>query len=55
MKEQKFYTHSTFFIPLIYIFVLGVFYNENSKEVRWHSSFWGNILTALNKISVIST
>lgn len=34
MKEQKFYTHSTFFIPLIYIFVLGVFYSENSKEVR---------------------
>lgn len=36
MKEQKFYTHSTFFIPLIYIFVLGVFYSENSKEVSWH-------------------
>lgn len=34
MKEQKFYTHSTFFIPLIYIFVLGLFYSENSKEVR---------------------
>lgn len=33
MKEQKFYTHSTFFIPLIYIFVLGIFYNENTKEV----------------------
>lgn len=38
MKEQKFYTHSTFFIPLIYIFVLGVFYSENSKEVRSHCS-----------------
>ncbi|XP_032391659.1 N-acetylneuraminate (7)9-O-acetyltransferase [Etheostoma spectabile] len=34
MKEQKFYTHSTFFIPFIYIFVLGVFYNENSKETK---------------------
>ncbi|KAM8766280.1 N-acetylneuraminate (7)9-O-acetyltransferase isoform 1-T1 [Acanthopagrus schlegelii] len=34
MKEQKFYTHSTFFIPLIYIFVLGVFYSENSKETK---------------------
>lgn len=34
MKEQKFYSHSTFFIPLIYIFILGVFYSENSKEVR---------------------
>ncbi|XP_057684438.1 N-acetylneuraminate 9-O-acetyltransferase isoform X2 [Corythoichthys intestinalis] len=34
MKEQKFYTHSTFFVPLVYIFVLGVFYNENSKEVK---------------------
>ncbi|XP_077599546.1 N-acetylneuraminate (7)9-O-acetyltransferase isoform X1 [Stigmatopora nigra] len=34
MKEHKFYTHSTFFIPLVYIFVLGVFYSENSKEVK---------------------
>uniref|UniRef100_A0A3B4XDE4 CAS1 domain containing 1 n=1 Tax=Seriola lalandi dorsalis TaxID=1841481 RepID=A0A3B4XDE4_SERLL len=34
MKEQKFYTHSTFFIPLFYIFVLGVFYSENSKETK---------------------
>lgn len=33
MKEQKFYTHSTFFIPLINVFVLGVFCCENSKEV----------------------
>ncbi|XP_075961634.1 N-acetylneuraminate (7)9-O-acetyltransferase isoform X1 [Anarhichas minor] len=35
MKEQKFYTHSTFFIPLIYMFVLGVFYNENTKETKF--------------------
>ncbi|KAK5855224.1 hypothetical protein PBY51_005349 [Eleginops maclovinus] len=35
MKEQKFYTHSTFFIPLVYIIVLGVFYNENSKETKF--------------------
>uniref|UniRef100_A0A8C5HSM6 Cas1p 10 TM acyl transferase domain-containing protein n=1 Tax=Gouania willdenowi TaxID=441366 RepID=A0A8C5HSM6_GOUWI len=34
LKEQKFYTHSTFFIPLICIFVLGVFYNENTKETK---------------------
>ncbi|XP_058475744.1 N-acetylneuraminate 9-O-acetyltransferase isoform X2 [Solea solea] len=34
MKEQKFYTHSTFFIPLVYIFILGVFYSENSKETK---------------------
>ncbi|KAF7199014.1 N-acetylneuraminate (7)9-O-acetyltransferase isoform X1 [Nothobranchius furzeri] len=34
MKEQKFYTNSTFFIPLIYILVLGVFYSENSKETK---------------------
>ncbi|KAL7381853.1 hypothetical protein ABVT39_012362 [Epinephelus coioides] len=34
MKEQKFYTHSSFFIPLIYILVLGVFYNENTKETK---------------------
>ncbi|XP_062385926.1 N-acetylneuraminate 9-O-acetyltransferase [Sardina pilchardus] len=35
MKEQKFYTHSTFFIPLIYMFVLGIFYNESSKETKF--------------------
>ncbi|KAM6959218.1 LOW QUALITY PROTEIN: N-acetylneuraminate (7)9-O-acetyltransferase-like [Aplochiton taeniatus] len=34
MKEQKFYTHSTFFVPLIYIVVLGVFYSESSKETK---------------------
>ncbi|XP_029590665.1 N-acetylneuraminate 9-O-acetyltransferase isoform X1 [Salmo trutta] len=34
MKEQKFYTHTTFFIPLIYMFVLGIFYSENSKETK---------------------
>ncbi|XP_046951650.1 N-acetylneuraminate 9-O-acetyltransferase isoform X3 [Lynx rufus] len=34
MKENKFYTHSTFFIPIIYILVLGVFYNENTKETK---------------------
>ncbi|XP_029298715.1 N-acetylneuraminate (7)9-O-acetyltransferase isoform X2 [Cottoperca gobio] len=34
MKEQKFYTHATFFIPLVNIFVLGVFYYENSKETK---------------------
>ncbi|XP_048410768.1 N-acetylneuraminate 9-O-acetyltransferase isoform X1 [Stegostoma tigrinum] len=32
MKEQKYYTHSTFFIPLVYIIVLGVFYYDNTKE-----------------------
>ncbi|XP_055128641.2 N-acetylneuraminate 9-O-acetyltransferase isoform X6 [Symphalangus syndactylus] len=34
MKENKFYTHSSFFIPIIYILVLGVFYNENTKETK---------------------
>lgn len=34
MKENKFYTHSFFFIPIIYILVLGVFYTENTKEVK---------------------
>ncbi|XP_028926669.1 N-acetylneuraminate 9-O-acetyltransferase [Ornithorhynchus anatinus] len=34
MKENKFYTHSAFFIPIIYILVLGVFYNENTKETK---------------------
>ncbi|KAM8966254.1 N-acetylneuraminate (7)9-O-acetyltransferase [Pelodytes ibericus] len=34
MKENKFYTHSSFFIPIIYILVLGLFYNENTKETK---------------------
>ncbi|KAG8443131.1 hypothetical protein GDO86_011805 [Hymenochirus boettgeri] len=34
MKENKLYTHSAFFIPIIYILVLGVFYNENTKETK---------------------
>lgn len=33
MKEHKFYTHATFFIPLVYVLVLGLFFSENSKEV----------------------
>lgn len=44
MKEHKFYTHSAFFIPLIYIFVLGVFYSENSKEVSWSFFFFVRFL-----------
>ncbi|XP_075443441.1 N-acetylneuraminate (7)9-O-acetyltransferase isoform X2 [Ascaphus truei] len=35
MKENKFYTHSSFFIPLIYILVLGVFYIENTRETKF--------------------
>lgn len=34
MKENKFYTHSSFFIPIIYLLVLGVFYIENTKETK---------------------
>ncbi|KAL7976638.1 hypothetical protein Chor_008587, partial [Crotalus horridus] len=34
MKENKFYTHSSFFIPIIYILVLGVFYTETTKETK---------------------
>ncbi|XP_058036076.1 N-acetylneuraminate 9-O-acetyltransferase isoform X2 [Ahaetulla prasina] len=34
MKENKFYTHSSFFIPIIYILVLGIFYTENTKETK---------------------
>ncbi|KAH0506221.1 CAS1 domain-containing protein 1 [Microtus ochrogaster] len=34
MKENKFYTHSSFFIPIIYILVLGIFYNESTKETK---------------------
>ncbi|KAM8982322.1 N-acetylneuraminate 9-O-acetyltransferase isoform X1 [Sarcophilus harrisii] len=34
MKENKFYTHSSFFTPIIYILVLGLFYNESTKETK---------------------
>nr|XP_006011687.1 PREDICTED: CAS1 domain-containing protein 1 [Latimeria chalumnae] len=34
MKEHKFYTNSTFFVPLIFILMLGVFCNENAKESK---------------------
>ncbi|KAK7898774.1 hypothetical protein WMY93_019627 [Mugilogobius chulae] len=34
MKEQKYYSHSAFFIPLINVFVLGVFCSESTKESR---------------------
>ncbi|KAM8884455.1 N-acetylneuraminate (7)9-O-acetyltransferase [Synchiropus picturatus] len=34
MKGQKLYSHATFFIPLVYVFVLGFFYNENTKETK---------------------
>ncbi|XP_055013218.1 N-acetylneuraminate 9-O-acetyltransferase-like [Boleophthalmus pectinirostris] len=34
MKEQKCYSHSAFFIPLISVFVLGVFCSESTKESR---------------------
>ncbi|XP_037692620.1 N-acetylneuraminate 9-O-acetyltransferase [Choloepus didactylus] len=34
MKENKFYTHSSFFVPITYILVLGIFYNENTKETK---------------------
>lgn len=59
MKEQKFYTHSTFFIPLIYIFVLGVFYSESSKEVSWRSNwfrvfFFFKLIEWLDQPSVLS-
>lgn len=33
MKEQKHYSHSAFFIPLIMVFVLGLFCSESTKEV----------------------
>lgn len=34
MKEQKHYSHSVFFIPLIMVFVLGLFCCESTKESR---------------------
>ncbi|XP_056656935.1 N-acetylneuraminate 9-O-acetyltransferase isoform X2 [Monodelphis domestica] len=32
MKEGKFYRHSAFFTPIVYILVLGLFYNDAAKE-----------------------
>ncbi|XP_055021921.1 N-acetylneuraminate 9-O-acetyltransferase-like [Boleophthalmus pectinirostris] len=34
MKEQKSYSHSAFFVPLIIVFVLGLFCSESTKESR---------------------
>ncbi|RWS30776.1 hypothetical protein B4U80_10615 [Leptotrombidium deliense] len=31
MKENKFYTHSNFFLPIAYVFALGLFFTEESK------------------------
>ncbi|RWS15676.1 hypothetical protein B4U79_09303 [Dinothrombium tinctorium] len=31
MKENKFYTHSNFFLPIAYVFSLGLFFTEESR------------------------
>ena len=33
MKENKYYTHVSFFLPFSYLMILGFFFTENSKEV----------------------
>lgn len=32
MKENKYYTHSNFFLPLVYVFALGLFFTEESRQ-----------------------
>lgn len=34
MKDQKHYSHAAFFIPLIMVFVLGLFCSESTRESR---------------------
>lgn len=35
MKENKYYTHLNFFLPVAYVFALGLFFTEESKFVSW--------------------
>ncbi|XP_078723107.1 N-acetylneuraminate (7)9-O-acetyltransferase isoform X1 [Lampetra fluviatilis] len=32
MKEQKHYSHTYFFVPVIYVMVLGIFYSDTAKD-----------------------
>ncbi|XP_013788587.1 N-acetylneuraminate 9-O-acetyltransferase-like isoform X2 [Limulus polyphemus] len=34
MKENKYYTHLTFFIPFAYVFALGLFFSEESQHTQ---------------------
>ena len=34
MKENKYYTHPNFFLPIAYVFALGLFFTENSSHVK---------------------
>lgn len=33
MKENKYYSQLNFFVPLLYIFLVGVFFSEKSDQV----------------------
>lgn len=34
MKENKHYTHVSFWLPVFYVFTLGLFFNEESRSTR---------------------
>lgn len=33
MKENKYYTHLNFFLPVAYVFALGLFFTEETQHV----------------------
>jgi len=35
MKENKYYTPLTFFLPVLYVFVLGLFFHEDTKSGKF--------------------
>lgn len=34
MKENKYYSHLNFWVPIGYVFALGLFFNEESRSTR---------------------
>lgn len=34
MKENKHYTHASFWLPVVYVFTLGLFFSEESRSTR---------------------
>jgi hypothetical protein len=34
MKENKYYSHLNFWLPIGYVFALGIFFNEESRSTK---------------------
>ena len=34
MKENKYYTHLNFWLPIGYVFAVGLFFHEESRSTR---------------------